>query len=500
VKEHKGKVLVIDDEAAIREGCERVLSKEGWEVLLASDGYEGLRFAETLRGELEVVLLDLKMPGISGMEVLERLLMTDPKVPVIVITGYATVDAAVEAMKKGAYDFIPKPFTSDQLRLVVQRAAEKFRLEREAERLRLEAARTLRDIAREKGRLFTVIECMADGVLVTDDQGRIALFNPAASRLLGLGQEEELLGRRLEEVVSSEELKIAVQEALAEEGYKVFTQEFRLRDRLIRAHTAPVKGEDRSNMGTVTVLEDLSYLLELDRMKGEFIAMVSHELRSPVAAIEQILGAVLLKEDLGERDRRLLERARERARGLIELVNKLLELSRIEAGMAVQRRELIQVEEVVQKVVELMAPQALAKGLELNLELKASFPPVLGDPQGLEGVFTNLLSNAIKYTPQGGKVMVTMGLEGEYVKVSVSDTGVGIPKEELPRIFDKFYRIRTTQTREITGTGLGLAIVKGIVEAHLGRIEVQSEPGKGSTFTVFLPRSKVVLPYGVSRS
>lgn len=500
MKETKSKVLVIDDEAAIREGCERVLSKEGWEVLLASDGYEGLRLAEASRGEVEVVLLDLKMPGISGMEVLEKLLTVDPRVPVIVITGYATVDAAVEAMKKGAYDFIPKPFTSDQLRLVVQRAAEKYRLEQEAERLRLEAARTLRDVAREKGRLFTVIECMADGVLVTDDQGRIALFNPAASRLLDLGQKGEVLGRSLEEVIVSEELRIAVQEALVERGYKVFTQEFRLKDRLIRAHTAPVKGEDGSNMGTVTVLEDLSYLLELDRMKGEFIAMVSHELRSPVAAIDQIIGAVLLKESLEEKDRRLLERARERAKGLIELVNKLLELSRIEAGMAIQRRELIQVEEVVQRVVELMTPQALTKGLELKLELKTSLPPILGDPQGLEGVFTNLLSNAIKYTPQGGRITVTMDLEGEYVKVSVSDTGIGIPKEELPRIFDKFYRIRTAQTREAIGTGLGLAIVKGIVEAHLGRIEVQSEPGVGSTFSVYLPRSRVDLSYGISRS
>ncbi|RLA78008.1 MAG: hybrid sensor histidine kinase/response regulator, partial [Deltaproteobacteria bacterium] len=181
----EGKVLVIDDEAVIREGCQRILTKNGWEVLTAPDGNAGLSLAED-PSEIEVVLLDLKMPGISGMEVLERLLERDPSLPVVVITGYATVDSAVEAMKKGAYDFIAKPFTPDQLRLVVERAAERRRLEREAERLRREAARSLKDVATEKGRVLTIINSMADGVLVTDHEGRVALTNPAATRLLGL--------------------------------------------------------------------------------------------------------------------------------------------------------------------------------------------------------------------------------------------------------------------------------------------------------------------------
>jgi len=178
----RGRVLVVDDEAIIREGCQRILSKSGWEVVAVADGPKGLSVAGEDPAGLEVVLLDLKMPGISGMEVLERLLEMDPSLPVVVITGYATVDSAVEAMKKGAYDFIPKPFTPDQLRLVVERAAEKRRLEREAERLRQEAARTLRDVATEKGRVLTIINYMADGVLVTDHEGRVALTNPAATR------------------------------------------------------------------------------------------------------------------------------------------------------------------------------------------------------------------------------------------------------------------------------------------------------------------------------
>jgi PAS domain S-box-containing protein len=485
VNESKGKVLVIDDEAVIREGCKRVLCKDGWEVLLASDGEKGLQMCQGV----DVVLLDLKMPGPSGMDVLEELLKRDPSLPIIVITGYATVDSAVEAMKKGAYDFIPKPFTPDQLRLVVQRAYEKRWLEKEAERLRQEAERTLQDVAREKGRLMTVIECMADGVLLTDHQGRIALLNPAATRLLGIREREEVIGKPLWEVVEAKQLREAIEEALNSGTSKVISQEIKRSDLWIRAHTASVKDLEGHNMGTVTVLEDLSHLLELEKMRNEFIGMVSHELRAPLSAIEQMINVVLMKEDLGEKERNFLSRAKERLRGLVDFINKLLEVSRIEAGMAIQRREPLDLKEVVQKAVDLFSGEALNKGLTLSIELPQDpLPLILGDPQGLEGVFVNLISNAIKYTPPGGKITVFLTQEGDYLKVSVSDTGVGIPKEDLPRIFDKFYRVRTKETRQVIGTGLGLAIVKGIVEAHLGRIEVKSKLGEGSVFTVYLPK------------
>lgn len=483
----RGKVLVMDDEAVIREGCQRILTKNGWEVLTAPDGNAGLSLAED-PSEIEVVLLDLKMPGISGMEVLERLLERDPSLPVVVITGYATVDSAVEAMKKGAYDFIAKPFTPDQLRLVVERAAERRRLEREAERLRREAARTLKDVATEKGRVLTIINSMADGVLVTDHEGRIALTNPAATRLLGLSS-GEVLGRAVEEVISQGELVKAIREVL-EALDTAISQEIQEGDTLIRSHTAPVKDEEGQVMGTVTVLQDLSYILEIDRMKGEFIAMVSHELRSPLSAIDQMLGAIVARGQIAEKDRKFVERARERAKGLLDLINDLLEISRIEAGMALQRKEPLQLEEVVRKVVEFHRAEAEGKGLDLRFEAREGLPSVLGDPRGLEGVFTNLVSNAIKYTPSGGRIEVRVEPEGDYVKVTVADTGVGIPEEDLPRIFDKFYRVKSAETRGIVGTGLGLSIVKSVVEAHFGSVSVQSQEGKGTTFTVLLPRHR----------
>jgi two-component system phosphate regulon sensor histidine kinase PhoR len=487
----KKKILVIDDEAVMRDGCCRILADEGCEVLTAPNGEEGLAAIKGDPEGFEVVLLDLKMPGMSGMEVLEAALEANPNLLVVVVTGYATVDSAVEAMKKGAYDFLPKPFSPDQLRLIVSRAQEKRRLELEAEELRAEAARSLRDVATEKSKVRTIVHCMADGILVTDRERRVVLTNPAAGRMLGI-ETTACLEKPLRETVEHEELIEAVGGVVEPANPEVTTisQELQIGDSLIRAHTAAVKSEEGEVLGTVTVLEDMSYLLELDRMKGDFIAMVSHELRSPISAIVQNINLILdgLVGETTEKQRHLLSRAKERSKGLLDLIADLLEISKIEAGMMMQCKEPLRVEEVVRRVVDLMEAEALAKGVSLTTQLDASLPLVLGDKENLEGVFTNLVSNAIKYTPEGGTVHIETCADGDYVKTVVKDTGIGIAEGEVPRIFDKFSRVKTEKTRGIVGTGLGLSIVKNIIEAHLGSISVESEEGKGTTFTVLLPK------------
>jgi len=300
------------------------------------------------------------------------------------------------------------------------------------------------------------------------------------------------LAKPLREAVGHEKLIEAVAGVVepANPEVTVISQELRMGDSFIRAHTAAVKSEAGEVLGTVTVLEDMTYLLELDRMKGDFIAMVSHELRSPISAIGQNINLILdgLAGDTTEKQRHLLGRAKERSKGLLDLIGDLLEISKIDAGVAMQRKEPLQVEEVVRTVAELMEGEARAKEISLDPRFDASLPPVLGDRDNLEGVFTNLVSNAIKYTPQGGTVRIAVSPDGDYVKTVVQDTGIGISKEDLPRIFDKFARVTSEKTRGIVGTGLGLSIVKSIVEAHLGSISVESEEGKGTTVTVLLPR------------
>jgi two-component system phosphate regulon sensor histidine kinase PhoR len=487
------RILVVDDEQIMRDGCTRILSKEDWEVVTADSGKAGLEAIKEGDG-FDVVLLDLMMPGISGMEVLEAAHQVDPNLLVIVITGYATVESAVEAMKKGAYDFIPKPFTPDQLRIIVNRALEKKSLEREMEALKSEKEKSLRDIATEKSRIATIINCMGDGVLVCDRDSCVVLTNPAAGRMLGI-QESSLIGNPLSECGMDGTLTETIMGSLrsADPVFPTVSREIcpsgGSAPTFLRAHTAPVKNDLGETLGAVTVLQDITGLKELDRMKSDFVAMVSHELRSPVASIQQQLSVMLegLSGDLTQRQLRMIKRAKERARGLLDLINDLLDISKIEAGMVVQYKEPLQLDDLLEKVHGLMLPEAEAKRLKLKLNIEPPLQLVKGDRNNLEGVFTNLVNNAIKYTPEEGEVTIRVKGEGENVRVEVSDTGIGISKEDLPRIFDRFYRVKSEKTRQIVGTGLGLSIVKHIVEAHLGTISVESEEGGGSTFTVVLP-------------
>ena len=243
----KRKILVIDDEAVMRDGCCRILDNEGCEVLTASNGEEGLAAIKADPQGFEVVLLDLKMPGMGGMEVLDQAREINPALLIVVVTGYATVDTAVEAMKKGAYDFIPKPFTPDQLRLIVNRALEKRRLELEAAQLRAEAARSLRDVATEKSKVKTIVHCMADGILVTDREGRIVLINPAAGKMLGV-ETTACLEKPLSEAIGDAKLIEAVGGVVepVNPEVTVISQELQTGDSLIRASVKPARKPSKS--------------------------------------------------------------------------------------------------------------------------------------------------------------------------------------------------------------------------------------------------------------
>ena len=490
-------ILVIDDEQIMRDGCQRILSKDGWSVLTAENGKRGLEDIQAQPENIDVILLDLMMPGMSGMEVLDHIRALDPNLLVIVITGYATVESAVEAMKKGAYDFIPKPFTPDQLRIVVKRALERRSLQKEAEFLRKERERSLRDIATEKSKIKTIINCMGDGVLVCDRDSCIVLSNPAASRMLKAA-ETRLLGNDIGQCNLPQELSKTIAESLQtkDTSHTSVSQELSVGESgeiSLRAHTAPVRNDIGETMGSVTVLQDISHLKELDKMKSEFIAMVTHELRAPIAAVEQQLTVILNKMagEVTEKQEQLLSRAKERTRGLLDLIKDLLDLSKIEAGKMVQYKEPLSLQEVIQRVVDLMRVEAENKKIDLQFSAPPKASLILADRNSMEGIFTNLISNAIKYTPEGGKVWVTLGEDGGFVKATVSDTGIGIKKTDLLRIFDKFYRVKTTETRQIVGTGLGLSIVKSIVDAHLGSISVESEEGGGTIFTVSFPKESI---------
>ncbi|MBW1779138.1 MAG: HAMP domain-containing histidine kinase [Deltaproteobacteria bacterium] len=216
--------------------------------------------------------------------------------------------------------------------------------------------------------------------------------------------------------------------------------------------------------------------------------MVAHELRSPLVSVRQLLH--VLKEGLAgplqEKQTDFVTRVMKKIDGLVELINDLFNMAKIEAGGRVRARTPTDMGRIIQETFRLMEPGAKEQGITPNVSC-ADMKPIPADPEGMEELFNNLITNAINYWPEGGTVCITAKRHGGHLEIEAEDTGVGIPPEEVPNIFDKFYRVKHPKTRHVTGTGLGLAIVEDVVDAHSGIIDVQSEVGRGTVFKILLP-------------
>lgn len=491
------KILVIDDEKDIREGCVRVLKRiPGCAVSSAPNGTEGLDILR--RDFFPVVLLDLKMPGLDGMDVLREIKkMEDKEILVIIITGFATVETAIDAMKHGAYDFIPKPFDPTQLRIVVERALDKIRLTREAEKLEQERQKTLADLDTEKSRISAIVKSLPNGVVVTNTAGQVVLMNPAFKNLLGLG-EDATAGADISTYVAdrgfcdliNEISRCDVSMESTEATYELVLD----KNKFLMARGRPVLAESGECLGAVVTLGDISSLRILDQLKSEFVAKVSHELRSPLSTIHEQLGVVL--KDMGQdvdaqEDQYILSRAKEKTSGLIALIGDLLDLSRIESGGVAHNIRRVPLDELLKSIVDFLGTRAKTKNQVLSFTPgQGPFPELTADPLALESIFGNLVTNAINYTPEGGRITVTLSMDGGRLRAEVADNGFGIDARHQEKIFEKFYRVKDENTRYITGTGLGLPIVKGLVEQMGGEIRLVSAPGEGTTFTVLLPVDK----------
>ena len=476
----KHKILVVDDEKVIRNGCHEILTQEGFEAILAEDGELGLKMIE--EEHFDVILLDLMMPGLSGFDVLSHVKELHPDTSIIVITGYATIENSIEAMKKGAFDFIPKPFSPDQLRVVVSKA--------------IEHTGALKDIANEKSRMRVLINLLANGVMVTDAEKKLVLANPAFMKIMGF-KGDDIIGRPFTELVQQEQLRQMVEHALSisENEATEITEELKIKKSgedgtatyVVRCR--PFRDRIGRNLGTITVLGDITYLKDINQRQSDFVSMVAHEIRSPLNSVMAQMKVVQdgLAGDVTQKQGEILGRASEKINGLVSLSSELLDMASREAGLIALERTECDMSEVLTDQVEFHQPKAQAKGIQLKLEPLADLPPVLANKQNMEEVFSNLITNAINYTPGKGKISVSARPGKHHLCIRVSDTGLGIAEEELGRIFDRFYRVKNAKTRYIIGTGLGLPIVKSIVEAHDGMIQVESKPDHGSTFVVYIP-------------
>jgi len=480
-------ILVVDDEKVIREGLRRLLSVEGYQVLTAENGQKAL---ETLSCEnVNIILCDLKMPVMGALEVLQEVNSKFPCLPLVVITGHGTVDNAVECMRQGAYDFVTKPFSADHLLLIVKRAIEKEELERRTRVLQEEQGRNLYDLSVEQSRLKTIVNCMAEGVLVTNRDLEVVLYNPALMRLLDLPLEPERPAT-LEQYITDENIIQGLTTLLDKNPMEagLISQELTKGKTYLRSQSTCINSADEL-LGTVTVFHDITRLKELDAMKSSFVNMVSHELRSPLGTIKQQISVILegLAGDLNDKQREMLSRSQVKIQNLLELINDLLDVAKIESGHGFEEHVSLDLYQLLKDMIAFMQEKAQNQKVKLKLEADGEIPLIQADRRSMEEVFNNLISNAINYSPDGGHVRVKLICRGDFLEISVSDTGVGIDPEELSKIFDKFYRIKHPKTRQVVGTGLGLAIVKGVVDSHRGSIDVESELGAGTTFRILLP-------------
>lgn len=341
----------------------------------------------------------------------------------------------------------------------------------------------------EKSQLEAILANMVDGVIMVNARKRILLLNRAAQEIFGL-EGQEVLDRHHLEVLRSYELDGKLDQVFGRgvpmvQELKVFYPE----EKLLEAYLAPVKNEDGSITGAIMVVRDISQRERLERMRRDFVANVSHELLTPLTSIKGFAETLLegALED-AENRRRFTQIIDQEAGRLIRLINDLLDLSRLEAEGFQARRRAVHLGQVAAGVANLLTPVAEKGGVSLETSFPPDLPPAEADPDQIAQVLTNLVDNSLKYTPAGGKVVIAAEEKPTQIMVTVSDTGIGIPRKDLPRIFERFYRVDKARSRSSGGTGLGLAIVKHIVEAHGGRAWAESDVGKGTRIHFLLKK------------
>jgi two-component system phosphate regulon sensor histidine kinase PhoR len=338
-------------------------------------------------------------------------------------------------------------------------------------------------LAEEQGRLAAVLDHMADGVLITDAGGQVRLINAAATRLLDTS-EDRAMGRSFTQVAPHHPL-IELWKACREQGEEQIEMvEVSRHGLFLQAIVSPF--EQQGTEGYLVILQDLTRIRRLETVRRDFISNISHELRTPLAGLKALVDTLrggAIKDPPAAK--RFLKRMDAEVDALTQMVEELLELSRIESGQAPLRMAPTPVAEIVIPPVGRLRPQAERAGLEFTVLLPPQIPPVLADADRARLALTNLVHNAVKFTPPGGRITVVAQPDGEDVVFSVQDTGVGIPADDLPRIFERFYK--ADRARSGGGTGLGLAIARHLVQGHGGRIWAESVEGQGSKFYFTLP-------------
>lgn len=352
----------------------------------------------------------------------------------------------------------------------------------------------LKQLVADKERVDNIIRNIADGLVVVDAEGKVSFMNPAAEKILGIDK-QTIAGKLLRNHISDEHLLTLVKDLkLDKEGAIAKDIEIVTPDestkKVLRASSAVIENSNGNTVGMVAILNDVTKQREIEKLKSDFVANVSHELRTPLAVMQQNLSLLLngLTGALNDDQKKFIESSLDNLGRLRRLINDVLDIAAIEAGKLKLNKSVRDINESVVKVVDFIKTLAKTKGISIDVVLPQSGLELEIDKDRIEQVLLNLLGNAIKFTPEGGKITVCVRDGQSEISVSVKDTGIGIKKEDIDRIFNKFEQLRPSYQSGIGGTGLGLPIAKEIIQLHQGRLSVESKIGEGSVFLFTLPK------------
>jgi two-component system phosphate regulon sensor histidine kinase PhoR len=354
-------------------------------------------------------------------------------------------------------------------------------LARAFNRMAVQVKQTMASVTAERDRMEVIFSHMGDAVLVVDGNSIVTTLNRAAEKVFQVSR-DAAIGRHFIEVVRDYEIDTLLQRCLTAKEQQKGLVGVSPKRQLLGVIATPFQGES----GCVVLVQDLTELRRLETVRRDFISNLSHELRTPITslkALTETLNGGAIDQPSVARD--FVSKMNVEVDRLAQMVQEMGDLSRIESGEASLKRSPVNIADVAARAVERLKTQADRAGLQMKLEIAAALPPVSVDEGRIEQVLVNLIHNAIKFTPPGGRIDVTAKVDGDMLVVSVSDSGVGISADDLPRVFERFYK--ADRARAGGGTGLGLAIAKHVVEAHGGQIWVESAEGKGSTFSFTLP-------------
>lgn len=486
---YKGNILIVDDEKGLRLGTQRLLEEEGYNVSAAENGTEGLKLSTST--DFDVAIIDLKMPDIDGLDVLKEIKRIHPNTVCFIATAFASYDTAIQSTRLGAFGYIQKPYSPEELIYQIELGIKQRKLILDAERHEKEREQNLLELASEKSRLNAIIKSISEGVIVINVNGDVVYHNYSALKMLNLSNLN--IG---ENIISKLPVQIVdiVKKIFSSEKFllKSYTTEYFQKvggDLFIEAACTPIPHPDGSLAGVVVVLSNITEYKRIEILKNQFVSMVAHELKTPLAAVRGFINIILdgSIKLTPEKELDYLNRSNSRLKSLTDLVNDLLDISRME--LKTKEREITEVNiaDVVSSTLHMLELEISRRDLNLIYEVDSDLPLIKADYNEITRIVTNLISNAVKYNKDKGKIEISLTSSGGYVILKVKDTGIGMKTEEKKKLFTEFYRAKNERTRGISGTGLGLSIVKRIVDSYYGLIEIESEYGKGSTFTINLP-------------